>query len=127
MYSFIILLTYFILFFVFVFSSSSGHTIFFFQAEDGIRDAQESRGLGDVYKRQNLEGYGVSADTLTVTLTSNPSVNAHVVFISEPQIAALMAAKMPHGRAHCVLDNSDLPILLKDLFSRALAPVSSKL
>ena len=23
---------------------------FIFQAEDGIRDAQESRGLGDVYK-----------------------------------------------------------------------------
>ena len=29
-------------------------TDFFFQAEDGIRDAQESRGLGDVYKRQDL-------------------------------------------------------------------------
>ena len=30
---------------------------FFFQAEDGIRDAQESRGLGDVYKRQDeLQG-----------------------------------------------------------------------
>ena len=29
---------------------------FFFQAEDGIRDAQESRGLGDVYKRQVLRG-----------------------------------------------------------------------
>ena len=28
---------------------------FFFQAEDGIRDAQESRGLGDVYKRQIVE------------------------------------------------------------------------
>src|SRR5674536_380527 len=27
---------------------------FFFQAEDGIREAQESRGLGDVYKRQSL-------------------------------------------------------------------------
>mgnify|MGYP007068929947 CR=1 FL=1 len=27
---------------------------FFFEAEDGIRDAQESRGLGDVYKRQEL-------------------------------------------------------------------------
>eukprot|EP00658_Telonema_sp_P-2_P085184 TRINITY_DN9655_c0_g1_i3.p1 TRINITY_DN9655_c0_g1~~TRINITY_DN9655_c0_g1_i3.p1 ORF type:complete len:121 (-),score=41.01 TRINITY_DN9655_c0_g1_i3:177-539(-) len=27
---------------------------FFFQAEDGIRDAQESRGLGDVYKRQEI-------------------------------------------------------------------------
>eukprot|EP00658_Telonema_sp_P-2_P085694 TRINITY_DN9822_c0_g1_i1.p1 TRINITY_DN9822_c0_g1~~TRINITY_DN9822_c0_g1_i1.p1 ORF type:complete len:319 (+),score=58.10 TRINITY_DN9822_c0_g1_i1:85-1041(+) len=28
---------------------------FFFQAEDGIRDAQESRGLGDVYKRQGID------------------------------------------------------------------------
>eukprot|EP00658_Telonema_sp_P-2_P007594 TRINITY_DN12837_c0_g1_i2.p1 TRINITY_DN12837_c0_g1~~TRINITY_DN12837_c0_g1_i2.p1 ORF type:complete len:299 (-),score=42.26 TRINITY_DN12837_c0_g1_i2:105-1001(-) len=28
---------------------------FFFQAEDGIRDAQESRGLGDVYKRQDMQ------------------------------------------------------------------------
>jgi len=28
---------------------------FFYQAEDGIRYAQESRGLGDVYKRQ-VEG-----------------------------------------------------------------------
>ena len=26
---------------------------FFFQAEDGIRSAQESRGIGDVYKRQD--------------------------------------------------------------------------
>ena len=28
--------------------------IFFFQAEDGIRDLVRSRGLGDVYKRQRL-------------------------------------------------------------------------
>eukprot|EP00831_Metopus_contortus_P085383 TRINITY_DN9925_c0_g1_i1.p2 TRINITY_DN9925_c0_g1~~TRINITY_DN9925_c0_g1_i1.p2 ORF type:complete len:126 (+),score=16.95 TRINITY_DN9925_c0_g1_i1:105-482(+) len=27
---------------------------FFFQAEDGIRDVERSRGLGDVYKRQRL-------------------------------------------------------------------------
>ncbi len=27
--------------------------IFFFQAEDGIRDLVRSRGLGDVYKRQD--------------------------------------------------------------------------
>ncbi len=32
---------------------------FFFQAEDGIRDAQESRGLGDVYKRQDYQGIAV--------------------------------------------------------------------
>ena len=33
--------------------------VFFFQAEDGIRDLVRSRGLGDVYKRQ---GVGCTAD-----------------------------------------------------------------
>ena len=45
---------------------------FFFQAEDGIRDAQESRGLGDVYKRQVWIGpsgsraYGGAAEIAAV-------------------------------------------------------------
>ena len=30
--------------------------VFFFQAEDGIRDLVRSRGLGDVYKRQPADG-----------------------------------------------------------------------
>ncbi len=30
--------------------------LFFFQAEDGIRDVLGSRGLGDVYKRQDYSG-----------------------------------------------------------------------
>ena len=38
---------------------------FFFQAEDGIRDLVRSRGLGDVYKRQNrvkiAEGLGAES------------------------------------------------------------------
>ena len=34
--------------------------LFFFQAEDGIRDLVRSRGLGDVYKRQLLELTGVT-------------------------------------------------------------------
>ena len=34
--------------------------IFFFQAEDGIRDLVRSRGLGDVYKRQGM--YDTSCD-----------------------------------------------------------------
>ncbi len=32
---------------------------FFFQAEDGIRDVERSRGLGDVYKRQDYRGIWV--------------------------------------------------------------------
>ena len=35
-----------------------GLLLFFFQAEDGIRDLVRSRGLGDVYKRQ-LDGSAV--------------------------------------------------------------------
>ena len=31
------------------------YELVFFQAEDGIRDAQESRGHGDVYKRQTWQ------------------------------------------------------------------------
>ena len=34
--------------------SSSVYLFFFFQAEDGIRDLVRARGLGDVYKRQDL-------------------------------------------------------------------------
>ena len=30
---------------------------FFFQAEDGIRDVERSRGLGDVYKRQIIYSF----------------------------------------------------------------------
>src|SRR5674536_385270 len=46
---------------LFVFASRRRHTrcsgvSWAWQAEDGIRDAQESRGLGDVYKRQALGG-----------------------------------------------------------------------
>ena len=42
--------------------------VFFFQAEDGIRDLVRSRGLGDVYKRQDQVahvkevGYGLWAE-----------------------------------------------------------------
>ena len=39
---------------------------FFFQAEDGIRDAQESRGLGDVYKRQGVDLVGMIVNDIIV-------------------------------------------------------------
>ena len=41
--------------------------VFFFQAEDGIRDLVRSRGLGDVYKRQSIHfAMRLSADKHTV-------------------------------------------------------------
>ena len=39
--------------------------MFFFQAEDGIRDLVRSRGLGDVYKRQVVEFNGEERKILT--------------------------------------------------------------
>ena len=47
---------------------------FFFQAEDGIRDLVRSRGLGDVYKRQELalllvqDAFRISAQSQEVEL-----------------------------------------------------------
>ena len=38
--------------------------VFFFQAEDGIRDLVRSRGLGDVYKRQDSVGIHITPETL---------------------------------------------------------------
>ena len=52
------------------------YLVFFFQAEDGIRDLVRSRGLGDVYKRQaqtspSMRGIkGESAFTLVELLVS---------------------------------------------------------
>ena len=38
--------------------------VVFLQAEDGIRDLVRSRGLGDVYKRQILMGFGLNSDNI---------------------------------------------------------------
>jgi len=48
-------------------------SIFFFQAEDGIRDLVRSRGLGDVYKRQFFKDntrmiFGDAKDTLNAII-----------------------------------------------------------
>ena len=47
-------------------------SLFFFQAEDGIRDLVRSRGLGDVYKRQTSMGApgNVSAHQSEQTIAS---------------------------------------------------------
>ena len=44
------------------------HLNFFVQAKDGIRGAQESRGLGDVYKRQVEDLQACETKTVTVPL-----------------------------------------------------------
>eukprot|EP00829_Urostomides_striatus_P016355 TRINITY_DN5360_c0_g1_i21.p1 TRINITY_DN5360_c0_g1~~TRINITY_DN5360_c0_g1_i21.p1 ORF type:complete len:322 (-),score=85.54 TRINITY_DN5360_c0_g1_i21:28-993(-) len=50
---------------------------FFFQAEDGIRDVERSRGLGDVYKRQGLiDDLNKKNDELTKQVSNLTTQNA---------------------------------------------------
>ena len=51
---------------------------FFFQAEDGIRDAQESRGLGDVYKRQGF--FYIAGSDLVPLIKNQKSLKKSLVF-----------------------------------------------
>ena len=68
---------------------------FFFQAEDGIRDLVRSRGLGDVYKRQAVNGVDRSKFTRHDNLRL-ASGEAPVALIARPLAA----------------DGSDLPLVL---------------
>ena len=73
--------------------------VFFFQAEDGIRDLVRSRGLGDVYKRQDT----VSAQTPQL------GMKRAILFIT-PQMddATLAAGLEPVSYTHLTLPTSDL-------------------
>src|SRR5665647_3956474 len=52
--------------------------VFFFQAEDGIRDRSPSRGLGDVYKRQD------KTRPTSHTIRSGPERNSASVNVPAP-------------------------------------------
>ena len=47
---------------------------FFFQAEDGIRDLVRSRGLGDVYKRQDPAASARSASLVNTVPVTRPAI-----------------------------------------------------
>ena len=56
--------------------------MFFFQAEDGIRDLVRSRGLGDVYKRQGE----TVVQEVVVTATPDPNAVVEEPVVEEPDM-----------------------------------------
>ena len=74
-------------------------TVFFFQAEDGIRDLVRSRGLGDVYKRQGCEG------THRPTLRLQPFGRSRQ--IGNPGVGQVQGLT-PVSYTHLTLPTSDL-------------------
>ena len=78
---------------------STGGALFFFQAEDGIRDLVRSRGLGDVYKRQGCDS------TVTTITTLLPSYNITLTATTcDPAQAGTVAVSY----THLTLPTSDL-------------------
>ena len=59
--------------------------VFFFQAEDGIRYLVRSRGLGDVYKRQD---YHHQLTLLRSLLRRNPARQSEQESVLEPGLSA---------------------------------------
>eukprot|EP00831_Metopus_contortus_P075706 TRINITY_DN6951_c0_g1_i1.p2 TRINITY_DN6951_c0_g1~~TRINITY_DN6951_c0_g1_i1.p2 ORF type:complete len:132 (+),score=35.29 TRINITY_DN6951_c0_g1_i1:62-457(+) len=69
---------------------------FFFQAEDGIRDVERSRGLGDVYKRQNI-----------IAHNADPIIK--IIFL--PNLSRAKVARNP--KRNCETPISAVPTLAK--------------
>ena len=78
---------------------ATGFFLFFFQAEDGIRDLVRSRGLGDVYKRQ------VDLTVLDGDLRPVHDVDAPETRRLDPEVANGYA---PVSYTHLTLPTSDL-------------------
>ena len=60
-------------------------SVFFFQAEDGIRDLVRSRGLGDVYKRQVPHaGFGLGFERMVQFVTGMTNIRDVIAFPRTP-------------------------------------------
>ena len=57
--------------------------IFFFQAEDGIRDRSPSRGLGDVYKRQEEVSKRFGKEKIAICTDSFAQLQANKARVNE--------------------------------------------
>ena len=89
--------------------------VFFFQAEDGIRDLVRSRGLGDVYKRQGPDGWTCEnwnsmlgpPERFLAELASSPSTESY----GHGWVTTEIAIPRFGGAIAVLLRESDLDIL----------------
>ena len=74
--------------------------LFFFQAEDGIRDFCLSRGLGDVYKRQVTAASGAAMNENTTAGLTRSQVRQNYLEASNVQVADEMVNMIIAQRAY---------------------------
>ena len=82
--------------------------IFFFQAEDGIRDLVRSRGLGDVYKRQVLDRNGLRPARYYVTDDDRVIMASEVgvLDIAPEHVCLLYTSPSPRDRTRSRMPSS---------------------
>ena len=83
-----------------------GLRFFFFQAEDGIRDLVRSRGLGDVYKRQDIL-FANEAEICSLLRIPNQELTTEEIENVKNQLPAICAIT-PVSYTHLTLPTSDL-------------------
>eukprot|EP00828_Plagiopyla_frontata_P039425 TRINITY_DN51844_c0_g1_i1.p1 TRINITY_DN51844_c0_g1~~TRINITY_DN51844_c0_g1_i1.p1 ORF type:complete len:143 (-),score=2.40 TRINITY_DN51844_c0_g1_i1:41-469(-) len=86
---------------------------FFFQAEDGIRDFCLSRGLGDVYKRQILNGFN-TAQLLLLKHFWRKRLQRYILLLKPPNQFALFLKQFLSANWPCLIRNryKDIPLLI---------------
>eukprot|EP00658_Telonema_sp_P-2_P011636 TRINITY_DN14446_c0_g1_i1.p1 TRINITY_DN14446_c0_g1~~TRINITY_DN14446_c0_g1_i1.p1 ORF type:complete len:539 (-),score=75.92 TRINITY_DN14446_c0_g1_i1:43-1659(-) len=79
---------------------------FFFQAEDGIRDAQESRGLGDVYKRQAMvmDGRDAELDGINAPQRDRFTWESYSFLLAAPLLCVLHEYHQSGGLANLIAE-----------------------
>ena len=87
---------------------------FFFQAEDGIRDLVRSRGLGDVYKRQELPSPSSTPGRFAAHMTTFRQLleefdeSAKTTAAKGTRFEKFCRAYFPVSYTHLTLPTSDL-------------------
>ncbi|KAG7308434.1 hypothetical protein JYU34_005640 [Plutella xylostella] len=82
-------------------------------------DADDSLVL--VLSDANLRRYGIPPEALGTILTSNPKVQAHVIFIGGlGDEANEMLRRLPVGHAHVCMDVAELPRIMQQIFTSSL-------
>ncbi|CAG4971078.1 unnamed protein product [Colias eurytheme] len=73
----------------------------------------------------NLRRYGIPPEKLGTIMTSDPRVQAHVIFIgSLGDEANMLLRKLPVGHAHVCMDVASLPQIMQQIFASSLLQTS---
>ncbi|CAK1551283.1 unnamed protein product, partial [Leptosia nina] len=85
----------------------------------GNEDTDESIVL--ILSDANLRRYGIPPEELGGIMTSDPRVQAHVIFIgSLGDEADMLRRKLPAGHAHICMDVASLPQIMQQIFASSL-------